>query len=161
MNEDDIFYFQNNHVFNFRVALLPLYEDKILLQKPIVDDYFSLLGGRVKLGETTSEAILREAKEELGLNLSANDLSLNVIAENFFAYGDKDAHELLFVYRWPIPQDHILLQKDNFSSVDKEDIIISWHRLKELSDIDLRPEFIKQCLPNSALQYLQYKDLSA
>ncbi len=157
MNNDDIFYFQNHHVFNFRVALLPLFEDKILLQKPIVDDYFSLLGGRVKLGETTLEAITRESKEELNLNFSPQDLTLNVIAENFFAYGDKKAHELLFVYRWNIPQNHHILQKDNFSSCDKEDIIVSWHNINELANMDLRPEFIKQCLSNPTLQYLQYK----
>ena len=39
--------------FNFRVVLISILEGKILLQKAEKDYYYSLIGGRVKLGEST------------------------------------------------------------------------------------------------------------
>jgi ADP-ribose pyrophosphatase YjhB (NUDIX family) len=37
-------------------------------------EYFTLVGGRVNDGETTEEALLREIKEETGLNITAHRL---------------------------------------------------------------------------------------
>ena len=89
-----------NKKFNFRVALVPYKDGKILVQNSVKDGYLSLVGGRVKLNETTIEAVKRETEEELGFELDASKLSLIKVCENFFTYNDKDFHEILFVYKF-------------------------------------------------------------
>ena len=46
--------------FNFRVAGFIRIDDKILLQKSPQMDFYNLPGGRVKFGESTVEAIIKE-----------------------------------------------------------------------------------------------------
>ena len=46
-----------------------LYDNKILLQKPVDDDGYSLIGGHVEAMETTEETLIREFKEEMQKNL--------------------------------------------------------------------------------------------
>lgn len=50
------------------------YEDKILLQhrssfEDTLPDYWAFFGGSLKDGETPDQAVRREAREELGINL--------------------------------------------------------------------------------------------
>lgn len=54
------------------VDALILYDNKIVLIKrlnPPFKDYFALPGGFVEVGETVENAVVREAKEETGLDI--------------------------------------------------------------------------------------------
>ncbi|MDO5131931.1 MAG: NUDIX domain-containing protein [Eubacteriales bacterium] len=55
--------------FNYRVGAVILHEGRILLMKNAEDPYLYTVGGRVRLHETTEEAVLREVKEETGISL--------------------------------------------------------------------------------------------
>ena len=50
--------------FNYRVAGLVVNGDKILLQTNPAVDFHNMIGGRVKLLESTTEALIRECNEE-------------------------------------------------------------------------------------------------
>ena len=65
---------EENIKFNFRVAALIATEDKILLQSTTDDNFLSLLGGRVKFFEDTKSAIIRECKEEIGIEFKEKNL---------------------------------------------------------------------------------------
>lgn len=54
------------------------------------------VGGRVELGETSSETIVREVREELSATVT--DLTLLGVLENIFTFDGGDGHEILFVY---------------------------------------------------------------
>ena len=77
MKNNDVSFYNDDKTkrFNYRVALLPVCNSKILLQKSDKDDFYSLIGGRVHLFETSEEAIIRETKEETGINLTKNDIN--------------------------------------------------------------------------------------
>lgn len=80
---------------NIRVAAVIKADDKLLVSK-WNNDRISLIGGRVKIGESTQEALVREVAEETGLKVVA--AQLHAVVENFFKIDEKAFHEFLYVY---------------------------------------------------------------
>ena len=70
-----------NAKFNFRVALVLECDGKILLHNGKGDDFWNLVGGRIKAGEYSLDALKREMQEEL--NLEIKDAKLINVSENF------------------------------------------------------------------------------
>ena len=64
---DDITYVLGSSKFNYRVCGIIINEGKILAMKDERSPYYYLPGGRVKMGETAENAIVREINEELGV----------------------------------------------------------------------------------------------
>ena len=70
-------------------------------------DYLYSVGGRVKFGETTEEAVTREVYEETGVRMEIDRLGF--VHENYF-YGDavsnlgKLIYEISFYYYMKVPR---------------------------------------------------------
>lgn len=82
----DILFKTEDFVFSYRTAGILINNDKILLQKPVNDDGNSLSGGHVAFGETSDITLVREFKEEIGVDIKIDRLMM--IGENFFPWGD-------------------------------------------------------------------------
>lgn len=117
------------------------HKDKFLLHKKNCDDFWNLVGGRVKSGESTTSAIKRELKEEL--NIDAKDLKLITIAENFFTYRKTKYHELLFVYKY-ICTDEEITSMQNFTpyTPENEDMVFCWYNKNQINNLKCKPELI-------------------
>lgn len=63
----DISFKCENQKFNYRVCAIIVSENKILAMHDERSPYFYLPGGRVALGETAEQAVVREIREELGV----------------------------------------------------------------------------------------------
>ena len=63
----DISFQAGNEKFNYRVCAIILHEGKILAMHDERSPYFYLPGGRVKMGETAEDAVIREIEEELNI----------------------------------------------------------------------------------------------
>lgn len=135
--------------FNFRVALIATNGDKILLQNASKDGFWSLIGGRVRLNEDTKSAIIREVEEEIGVTLDSEDLNLIKIIENFFQYKDTRFHEILYIYK--ADKNKELIKKDEFMTLDKENVVSRWIDVKDLNNIDVRPAIVKECYNDNTL----------
>lgn len=61
----DISFGIENQKFNYRVCAIIIENGRILAMKDEGSPYYYLPGGRVKIGETAEEALLRECGEEL------------------------------------------------------------------------------------------------
>jgi 8-oxo-dGTP diphosphatase len=59
-----------------RVGAILIKDKKLLVSRDADEDYFKSPGGKVDPGETPESAIIRELKEEVGLNISTKDLQL-------------------------------------------------------------------------------------
>jgi len=64
-NKKDLSFKMGNNKFNYRVCAIIINDNKILALKDERSPYYYLPGGRVQIGETAEEALLREIKEEL------------------------------------------------------------------------------------------------
>ncbi|MCP1604308.1 NUDIX hydrolase [Pseudomonas citronellolis] len=58
--------------------------------------YYRPLGGGIEFGETSAVAVVREIREELGLDIQ--ELRLLGTLENLFTYAGRPGHELVMVY---------------------------------------------------------------
>lgn len=133
MINKDILYKSEDFIFSYRVAGLPIKNGKILLQKPI-DDEYALIGGHVTRFETTEEALKREFKEELHSEINVG--SLFAVGETFWLWGKTPCHQIGLYYKVNILGNDIPFEGSFFGHDDFDNKIIdmeySWVPLEEL-----------------------------
>jgi ADP-ribose pyrophosphatase YjhB (NUDIX family) len=127
--------------FNYRVGAIIINEGKILMVKNSRASYYYSVGGRVKFNETCDDAILREVKEELGVNMEIDYLAY--FHENLF--DDKDTHEhfheiALFYVMKPI-MDWEKIVCSSFVEEDREKEFLEWIPIEKLSEYTAYPTF--------------------
>ncbi|MEW8994538.1 NUDIX domain-containing protein [Clostridium sp.] len=83
----DILFKNDDFVFSYRVAGILIKNNKILLQRPTGDTGYAIPGGHVSFGETNEETLIREFREEIGVDIKVNGLKW--VGEIFFPWGDK------------------------------------------------------------------------
>ncbi len=88
--------------FNLRAAGVCVQDGFVLLHRAEIDDWFSLPGGRVEIGESTADALQRELLEELGPEAGAQVGPLLWIIENHFTLEGKPQHEIGFYYQFTL-----------------------------------------------------------
>ncbi|MEO0488297.1 MAG: NUDIX hydrolase [Cyanobacteria bacterium P01_A01_bin.123] len=92
------------------------------------------LGGGIDFGETSEAAVIREIREELGVEMTAPKL-LGVL-ESIYVYNDKPGHELVFVYDGQFV-DSALYDQISLQAVEGEQPFEArWRSLDELKSGD-------------------------
>lgn len=82
-------------IFKSAVHIILINDNKILLQKrkgsKLWPGYYALPAGHIDEGETQYDALVREAKEKLGIEINTNDIINNyvVLRRNFFEIDGK------------------------------------------------------------------------
>ena len=141
----DISFNLENRKFNYRVCAMIISENRILAMKDERSPYFYLPGGRVKIGETAEQAVVREISEELGVNLKiARPLWLN---QAFFTE-DADGvryHELCIYFLMDISNTDLLKRGRSFTLTEgKHTHIFEWLEFDRLKDEYFYPIFLKK-----------------
>lgn len=84
--------------FQITVQAIVLKENQVLLMKRrntgFKDGFYGLPGGKLHVGETPMEGIVRELKEELGCNLEKKQISFDSLME--FDYPDSIGRVIYF-----------------------------------------------------------------
>ncbi len=96
-------------IINIRVGAIIMKNGKILMVgNAIRPEYLYSVGGRIKFGESSEDAVVREVFEETGVRLEIDRLGF--IHENYF-YGDigpnsfKLIYEISYFYYMKVPDD--------------------------------------------------------
>ncbi|MBH2007416.1 NUDIX domain-containing protein [Candidatus Saccharibacteria bacterium] len=118
--------------------------NKVLMSKQF-DDKYTLPGGGVNLGEDLKTAVVREVKEETGLDV--NDPRVVGVENSFFhaAHGSKESYHSVLIYYSCILQGGEL-STDGFDEEERRHAeIAEWipistiDNLKIASTVDFRP----------------------
>ena len=110
-------------------------DGKVLLCKPKKGGYTYLPGGHIEFGEKGREALVREIKEEMGLEAEAGDL-LGVVESAFEQHGKPHA-EINLIYRLKlIPHPSSLIPSP--SSLEPW-IAFEWRDISDLGNANLLP----------------------
>ena len=145
-----ITFLRDNQRFNFRVAGIAIANNRVLLHRLDRDDFWTFPGGRVELGETSQDALLRELKEEL--NADVEVMRLLWLVENFFEYNNQQYHEIAFYYLMQFPERSLYLTKNlSFPGIESDVFLeFKWFPIDSniLKKLPLLPSFLQESLNN-------------
>ncbi|MBI4085681.1 MAG: NUDIX domain-containing protein [Candidatus Liptonbacteria bacterium] len=124
---------------DFTVSALIVHKNAVLLRRHDKYKMWYGPGGHIELGEDPNEAIIREAKEEVGLNIK--------LFSNSFSFSDSAREKELipprFLNRHHISDTHEHIDMVYFATADRNDIAqsnkelseeIRWFTKQELED---------------------------
>ena len=140
----DIKFEKDDYKFNVRSSCImkdKKHEKVLLTYMRAIKDHnaFLLPGGRLEILENSKEAILREIKEEVGLNL---DYKLVSIEENIVK--DTKCHMIEFVFYTEIDNFEMLTNLDD--GWDKFEIV----EIKDIDNYDIRPKSVKSLIKENS-----------
>lgn len=143
----DISFAAGEEKFNYRVAAVILNGGKLLAMRDEYSPYYYLPGGRVKLGETAEQAVIREIQEELHVTAEiVRPLWLN---QAFFKE-EVDGlryHELCVCFLLDISNTVLLSRGNRFCLTEGErSSSFEWLRFEQLKDEHFYPAFLKEAI---------------
>lgn len=140
----DITYKTDEGHFYFRAVALILSDNKLLIARDEHAEYYYLPGGKVRLNESTQDAIRRELSEEL--NIQAEIGRLVWVTENFFLedVSRERYHEIAFYYMADISKTDLFQRGTSFTMIeDGCPFYFEWVAVDQVKDLYIYPEFLK------------------
>ena len=105
---------QGDAAFKVRAAALIVRDGRVLLNGLSSVDVWMLPGGTGEFGESSEEILVRELREELGVEAAVGRLLW--VVEHFFDTGPRRWHQLLWIYEAALPADCDLVRRDAWVS---------------------------------------------
>ena len=130
--------------FNYRVCAVLLDRGRILAMHDERSPYFYLPGGRVRMGERAEAAVLREVREELGIE--ARILRPLWLSQSFFNedVAHVDYHELCLYFLVDASATDLLTRGDRFRGPELRHVHdFEWLPFERLKDEYFYPLFLK------------------
>ena len=142
---------------NVRVGAIIRYKGKILVEKNNNVDFGVIPGGRVKTLESSKDALIREVKEEIGIDLSNTEMNIVSSIENFFEFDGKKYHELYYVYNINLDDSYELY--DGMSNLDNGDSKYYLLTEDEFKQDKILPEVLKDIIRVNSFENYIVNDL--
>ena len=130
--------------FNYRVCAILLQGDRLLAMHDERSPYYYLPGGRVRMGERAEDAVLREVREELGID--ARIVRPLWLSQSFFNEDvvRVDYHELCLYFLVDASATDLLTRGDRFRGPELRHVHdFEWLPFERLKDEYFYPLFLK------------------
>lgn len=145
--------------FKFRVSAIFINDNQFLVNK-YGEESYCLPGGYVEIGEDSEKAVIRELKEETGLDFEI--IKFGGITENFFTnIRNQKTHGIDFYYFVKLNDDSETIDKLNMNYVENEkngkiEHHYSWIPLNDIKNYNILPNIIKNniSLENEIFHYI-------
>ena len=133
----------DDYICDLRTVAVLVKDGKLLVQRDRDGEEYALPGGHVKIGETLEAGLVRETREEMGVEIICKRLLWS--EECFWQWKGKQAHNLAFYYEVELREGYEIPDTGEFvSQKDNCDVLIGWMPIGKLKDIVIYPEFIKE-----------------
>ena len=157
----EILFEQKDWMYSYRVGALLWREGKILMQRTVHSDGYTLPGGQVPFGEYSQKALAQKLMEETGAAVHIGRLAM--VAELFFQW-HKPCHQVCFYYLAEAKNAEAL-PKGPFRAYDelgreRPESEFEWIEAKRLDEIKIYPSCIKPYLKDlpDYVVHLQQKE---
>jgi len=113
----DVKFKEGKYDFHYRVVGIITKDDKYFIQNIEGKDYFVLPGGHVRAGENSDNALIREIKEEVEIDIMKEDFRLVCYHENIYEKNNRIEHWIEQYYLIDVKGK---LEKDNWSYIEHD-----------------------------------------
>ena len=139
--------------FKMRVSGLIIKDGKLLTVDIANNNFYCLPGGHVHLGESTLDAIKREIREEVMLDVL--NVKLLSVIENFFTnVKGKMMHEVCYYYtvyaEGVNTNDYTYIENDDG---ELKELKFNWIKLEDLTKVDFRPKILAEKLVGGNFEF--------
>ena len=141
----DISFISGNEKFNYRVCAVIISECKILAMKDERSPYYYLPGGRVSMGETAEDAVIRELYEEL--DITADIIRPLWLNQGFFTEDVDNLryHELCIYFLMNVTHTDLISRGKKFTQKEgTRTHTFEWLEFEKLNDEYFYPVFLKK-----------------
>lgn len=134
-----------DYKLNVRSAGVIIHNGKILLHRNVNSGHYALIGGRVEIGESSTDTIKREIKEELGKDIKITGYISTI--ENFFEINGSKYHEIMFVHKIEFTNKEDQKIEYTMQNIEgKEYLQYEWIDLDIIDEYQLLPKAMKDVL---------------
>ena len=138
----------NNQKLNIRACAIIIHDNKLLVHNNVNESHVALVGGRVKIGESSEQTLKREIMEEMGKEIEIIEYVSTI--ENFFEADDMPYHEIMFVYRVDFKNEEDKKIIETIHNVEGDDELrYDWIDLDKIDEYPLKPDILKELLRNN------------
>lgn len=116
------------------------------------DPYWILPGGGVEENESAIQAVSRELKEELALDISVDELDFLKVIENFYSINGESIHEINFLFKATVEEELSISFEEG---VERR---IVWLPIEQLNSLDLMPSVLLEAISDNKNLYLVSRD---
>ena len=135
----------DGYKLNIRSVGIIIHNGKVLLHKRKSADYYALLGGHVRIGESSQDTVKREMQEELGKEIEITGYISTI--ENFFEMKGSKYHEIMFVHKIEFTNEEDKKIEYIMKNVEGKDYLqYEWIDLDKIEEYPLLPKAIKDVL---------------
>lgn len=148
----------DNVKFNYRAGLLIEKGNKVLVECNPAIDFVTLPGGRVQTLESSMDALKREIKEEMNIELDSERIKMRALIENFFEMDEKKYHELYFLYKLKVTSKDTEFKK-NMKNIDSKASYYKWVKKEDLEKENLLPVVLRDLVMRNGFETVVINDL--
>ena len=124
-------------------------DGKILVQREKDNNEYALPGGGVAIGETGSDALIREFKEESGADINCHRLIW--FEENFFKWNGRDQHNICLYYLISLKNENDIPDIGEYVPFkDNPNVGFEWIALDQLDKVTIYPQYLPEKIHNIA-----------
>lgn len=143
MIDKDWLFCSDEYICDLRTVGVLVKNNRVLVQREKNGREYALPGGHIKIGETLEAGLVRDYKEETGVDIKVKRLLWS--EECFWEWKGKQAHNIAFYYLieecngFEIPDNgEFISHKDNCN------VVIGWIDIEQLKSVIIYPEFLRE-----------------